>query len=91
MCLMPLKSETAMLRICGNCMYASRRLESHEIQKLKRKARFREQYLTNLVLSRRYAKPLRDEKVLCRRENINVSLLDEACAFWRPHRQRSQL
>ena len=73
-----LKSETVMLRICGNCMYADQRLEPREIQKLKREA--------YLVMLRRHANSLRDARVLCRRENINVGLLDEACAFWRPHR-----
>jgi len=86
---MSLKSEMTTLRICGNCMYASQRLEPNEIRLLTRKIHFNQRYMTNLVISRRYAK--RNEKVLCRRENINVSLLDEACAFWRPHRQRSQV
>jgi len=34
---------------------------------------------------RRYSKTLRDAKVFCRREKIDVSLLAEACAFWRPY------
>jgi len=79
------------LRICGNCMHANQRVESHEIQKLERKAHFKQQYFTYLVSLRRYANPIRNAKVLCRRENINVSLLDEACAFWRPHCQCSQV
>lgn len=78
---MSLKSETAMLRICGNCIHANRRLESHEVQFLIRKAYLKQHYLANL---RRYANPLRDKRVLCRKENINVSPLEEACAFWRP-------
>jgi len=88
---MSLKSETTELRICGNCRYAGRRLEPNEIRFLAGRVHFNEQHLTNLVISRRYTNPLRDVKVLCRRENINVGLLDDACAFWRPHRQHSQL
>jgi len=83
---MSLKSETTVLRVCGNCVYASRRLETGEIQFLTRKVHFNQRYLTNLVLSRRYTKTSRDVKVFCQRENINISLLDEACAFWRPPR-----
>jgi len=75
------KSETAVLRICGNCVHANRRLEPHELRFLIRKAYFKQHYLANL---RRYANPLRDKKVICRKENINVSPLEEACAFWRP-------
>jgi len=86
---MSLEGETTTVRICGNCKYASRRLEPNEIRFLTREAHFNQRYLTNLVVLRRYAK--RNEKVLCRRENIYVSLLDETCAFWRPHRQRSQV
>lgn len=78
---MPLKNETAAIRICGNCVYANRRLQSREIRLLRRKVHFKQHYLANL---KRYANPLRDKKVLCRKENINVSLLEEACAFWRP-------
>ena len=78
------------LRICGNCMHADQRLESHEIQKLQIKAHFKQQYSTYLVFLRRYANPLRDAKVLCQREKINIGLLDEVCAYWRPHCQRSK-
>ena len=70
---MSLKSETAM--ICGNCMHANERLGPLEIQNLKRRAHFK-RYLNYL---RRYA----DVKVLCRKENIEVCVLEEACAFWK--------
>jgi len=81
---MSLKSETTTLRICGNCVHATRELEPNEIRVLTRTVHFNQRYLTNLVLARRYAKPLRDDEMLCRKENIEVSLLEEACAFWRP-------
>jgi hypothetical protein len=82
---MSLKSETTVLRICGNCVYASRRIEFREIQKMKRMVHPKQQYR---VLLRRYVNSL-DAKVHCRMEDIRVGLLDEACAFWRSHRQRS--
>ena len=72
---MMLKSET--LRICGNCKYADQRLDFHEIQKSKKEA--------YLFLLRRHASSLKDAEVLCQREHISVSLIDEACAFWKPH------
>jgi len=84
-CLIPLKDKTTMPRICGNCMYASRRLKLNEILLLTGKAPFHQRYPTNLVLLKRYFKPLRDKKVRCRREKINVRLLDKACAFWKPY------
>lgn len=74
--MMVMKSETAKLRICGNCMHASRKLESREIQKLKGNVNY-------LVFLRRYYNPLRDKKTLCRKEDIEVGVLEEACAFWK--------
>jgi len=81
---MSLKSETTTLRICGNCVHATRELEPSEIRFLTGKVHFNQRYLTNLVLARRYAKPLGDDEMLCHKENMKVSLLEEACAFWRP-------
>ena len=79
---MLLKSETFMLRICGNCTYAKARLEPDEIKKLER-AYFKHQYSAYVALLRRRANPLRDAKALCRKENIQVGILEEACAFWK--------
>jgi len=51
----------------------------------KRKTHFKQQHFSHLASLRRYPKPSRDKKVLCQRENIKVSLLEKACAFWEPH------
>lgn len=72
---MSLKKNAA--KICGYCMYSSRRLESDEIEKMERG--------DHLVILRKYSKTLRDTKVFCRKEKIEVGLLDEACAFWIPY------
>ena len=84
-CLIPLKDKTTMLRVCGNCMYASRRLELKEILRLTGKVNFHQRYSTNLVLLNRYVKSIRNKEVLCRTEKINVRLLDKACALWKPY------
>ena len=84
-CLIPLKDKTTMLRVCGNCMYASRRLKLNEILLLTGKVHFHQRYSTNLVLLKKAVNPLRDKKAFCRREKINVRLLDKACAFWNPY------
>ena len=72
---MMLKSE--LLRICGNCKHADKRLDFHEIQKPKKEA--------YLFLARRHASSLKDAKTLCQKEHISVSVMDEACAFWKQH------
>jgi len=66
-----------ILRVCGGCIHTDKRLEPREIQNMKKGG--------YLVMLRRYSKTLRDTKVFCRRERIEVSLLDEACAFWRSY------
>jgi len=76
-----LKNETVMLRICGSCAYAKGRPESEEMEKLKR-VFLRHQSCAYLALLRRSAN-LRDAKVFCRKENIEVGVLEEACAFWK--------
>ena len=78
---MLLKSETVMLRICGSCAYANDRLANDEMEKLER-AFLKHQYSAYLALLRRSAN-LRDAKVFCRKENIEVGVLEEACAFWK--------
>ena len=72
---MMLRSET--LRICGNCKYADQRLYFHEILKSKKEA--------CLFLARRHVSSLKDAKTLCQKEHISVSVMDEACAFWKQH------
>ena len=79
---MLLKSETFMLRICGNCAHATCSPEHDEIKKLER-AYLKHQYSAYVALLRRRANPLRDAKTLCRKENIQVGILEEACAFWK--------
>ena len=78
---MLLKSETVMLRICGSCTYANGRLAHDEMEKLER-AFLKHQYSAYLALLRRSTN-LRDAKVFCRKENIEVGVLEEACAFWK--------
>jgi len=76
--------EAVTLRICGTCKFSSRRLSSIKIQRLARRVHSYQRHLTNLDLARRYAKPLKNEKTLCRKEKVMVGLLDKACAFWKP-------
>ena len=70
-------SGATVLRVCGGCIHADQRLEPRKIQNMKMGG--------YLVMLRRYSKTLRDTKVFCRREKIDVSLLDEVCAFFRPY------
>lgn len=72
---MSLKTET--LRICGNCKFADQRLELHEFPKSKKEA--------YMIWLRRHSNSLNHTETLCQREHINVRLVDEACAFWKPH------
>jgi len=73
---MLLKGKTAMLKICGNCRYASRKLEPMEIRLLTKRVHLNQRYSTNLTLPRICSSLLRDAEVFCRRENVNVGLLD---------------
>ena len=76
-----LKNETVMLRICGNCAHAKGRPESEEMEKLE-SVYPKHQSCAYLALLRRSAE-LRTAKVLCRKENTEVGVLEEACAFWK--------
>jgi hypothetical protein len=79
-----LKSETVMLRICGNCAHAKGGFEPEEIEKLERAY---SGYVKNehvyLALLRRCATHLKDAKVLCRKEDTEMGVFEEACAFWK--------
>ena len=70
------EGETATLKICGNCGYASRKLEPMEIRLLTQRVYLNQRYSPNLTLPRICSSLLRDAEVFCRRENVNVGLLD---------------
>jgi len=81
---MSLKSETVMLRVCGNCTYANGGLTHSEIEKLERAyLRYVETEHAYLVLLRRCANHLKGAKVLCRKENTEMGVFEEACALWK--------
>lgn len=68
-----------MLRICGNCTYASEQLEHAEIQFLV-KVNFQQ---GGFLAKRRANSRVKERRMLCKKENMQVSNLEEACAFWR--------
>ncbi len=69
--------KTEILRICGNCKFADQRLEFHEFPNSKKEA--------YLIWLRRHSNSTNHAETLCQREHINVKIVDEACAFWKPH------
>jgi hypothetical protein len=68
-----------MLRICGNCTYASEQLEHAEIRFLV-KVNFQQ---GGFLARRRVNSRVKEKKMLCKKENVRVSNLEQACAFWR--------
>ncbi len=67
---------THELRICGNCKFADQRVELHDFPNAKKEA--------YLIWLRRHSKSKNDSETLCQKEHVNVSLLEEACALWKP-------
>jgi len=68
-----------MLRICGNCTYASDQLKHAEIRFLA-KVNFQQ---GGFLAKRRANNRVKEKRMLCKKENVEVSNLEEACAFWR--------
>jgi hypothetical protein len=82
--IMPMKSRMVALRICGNCAHAKGSLRYEEIDKLERAyVKYFENERAFLALLRRQAKRLKETKILCRKENTEMSVFEEACAFWK--------
>jgi hypothetical protein len=81
---MSLRSETFVLRVCGNCAHAKGSSEPEEIEELKRAySRYVKSEHACLALLRRFANHLKDAKVLCQKENTEMCVFEEACAFWK--------
>jgi len=68
-----------MLRICGNCTYASEQLEHAEVRFLV-KVNFQQ---GGFLAKRRANSRVKEKKVLCNKENVEVSNLEQACALWK--------
>ena len=64
------------LQICGNCKFAKQKLEFHRYPKSKRE--------TYMIWLRKHSNSLKNNETLCQIEHINVLLVEEACAFWKP-------
>jgi len=74
-----MKGGANMLRICGNCTYASKQLEHAEIRFLV-KVNFQQ---GGFLAKRRANGRVKEKKMLCKKESVKVSNLEQACAFWR--------
>ena len=84
MYIMWLRSETVVLKVCGNCAYAKGSFEQEEIRKFERAyLEYDENQHAYLALLRRCADHLKEAKVLCRKENTEVGVFEEACALWK--------
>ncbi len=82
-----LRSETVLLRVCGNCEFAKGSSDPEDIKQLEEAyPSMLEMKTPALALLRREVDRLKEAKVLCRKEKTEMGVFDKACVFWKKNR-----